>query len=603
MNQYDLISVLLSYFQRLITRSGNALLLAVCWSLSVSAWALPVVDIHNRQAVQRLYNSVYLSSNGIAAQWNGNVGACNAGDTSAAYKNAVLQRINYFRSMSGVAANINFDAELNRKAREAALMMSANRLLSHQPLFSWTCYSAIGAEAAGESNLGLSTHGYQAISLMMEDPGAENISVGHRRWVYYPQTKIMGTGDIVPSPINDFPAAHASVIQDDNLFAARPITRDGFVSWPPPGFVPYQLVFPRWSFSYANADFSNAIVSMTNTQGEPIAVNIIYRSEPPEPGFMTAPEKTISWEPVLNLEITSTGNDVAYHVIVENVMMNGKPQRFQYRVTAIDPSVAGLPPQSGVQPFMLTGSVTVNHRWRSLDLPQNISQPIVITGAPTANGLQPGAMQIQNQFNGSAIRVRFREWDYLDNIHTSESVDYLMIEEGVYLLPDGTLIQAGRFPISGMHNWKTVQFSNRFRKAPHVFVSLQTASDQDVAAIRLHNINPQSFDASLFEQESLISSGHGQEVAGYVAIEHPQNSGVLNFNGSLAASEYSLAHIQLDHRWSDIFGHQIKLEEEQSLDAETIHALESVDVLSLGDKLFTQIVSDIGLNPALIRRQ
>jgi hypothetical protein len=589
----------------MITRSGYALLLVVCWSLSLSVWALPVVDIHDRQAVQRLYNRFYLSSNGIVAQWNGNVAACNAGDTSAVYKNAVLQRINYFRSMSGVAANIKFDAGLNRKAREAALMMSANRLLSHQPLLSWTCYSAVGAEAAGESNLGLSTHGYQAISLLMEDPGEENVSVGHRRWIYYPQTQVMGIGDIVPSSVNEVPA-HASVVQDDNLFTARPATRDGFVSWPPPGFVPYQLVFPRWSFSYANADFSNAIVSMSNTQGEPIAVNIIYRSEPPEPGFMTAPEKTISWEPMLNPGIALTDIDVAYQVIVENVMLNGAPQRFQYTVTAIDPSVvvnSDLPTQSERQPLMLTGTVTVGHRWQNLDFPQNMAQPIVITGAPTANGLQPGAMQIQNQSSSSAIQIRFREWDYLDNIHTSESVDYLMMEEGVYLLPDGTLIQVGRFPISGINNWTTVQFSNRFRKAPHVFVNLQTARDPDVAAIRVRNINPQSFDVSLFEQESLMTSGHGQEIVGYVAIEHPQNAGVLNFNGSLAASHYSLARTQLDHRWSDVFGHRIKLEEEQSQDAETIHALENVDVLSVGDKLFTQIVSDFGLDSVLIRRQ
>lgn len=125
LRKYNLVRAYSSCYQFLIARIGYALLLAVCWSLSISVWALPVVDIHNRQAVRRLYNSVYLSSNGIAAQWNGNVATCNAGNTSVRYKNAILQRINYFRSMSGVAANITFDAELNRKAREAALMMSA----------------------------------------------------------------------------------------------------------------------------------------------------------------------------------------------------------------------------------------------------------------------------------------------------------------------------------------------------------------------------------------------------------------------------------------------------------------------------------------------
>ena len=36
----------------------------------------------------------------------------------------------------------------------------------------------------------------------------------------------------------------------------RPPVRSGFVAWPPDGFVPYQVVPARWSFSLPNTDFS-----------------------------------------------------------------------------------------------------------------------------------------------------------------------------------------------------------------------------------------------------------------------------------------------------------------------------------------------------------
>jgi uncharacterized protein YkwD len=584
-------------------RTSQALILATGLLFSSYAWTLSVVDIHDRQLVRQLYDSVYLASNGIKAEWTGNVASCDAGTTSDEYNAAILQRINYFRSMSGVDANIKFNDDMNRKARAAALMMSANQALSHHPPDFWDCYSADGDEAAGQSNLGLGTHGYEAITLLMKDPGSNNSSVGHRRWIYFPQTKIMGTGDIVPSSFS--PAfAHASIVQDENVFAARPSTRDGFVSWPPPGFVPYQLVFPRWSLSYANADFSEATVSMTNMQGDQIDVDIIFRSNPPSDKFISAPANTISWEPAVNADVVADGNDVEYNVVVENVVLNSVVQTFQYTVTAIDPSIM-LAPISPVEPepFLQVGEIAVDHHWQTLDVPQDLINPVLIAGVPTQNGIQPGVVQIQNESNQSDIKIRFREWNYLDKIHATESIAYLMVEEGVHQLSDGTVIQAGRFSISGTAQWNTILFADDFEDVPRVFVSLQSTHGIDTATLRIRNVNTDSFDASLIEQESMNTSGHTQEVAAYVAFFHPQNSGIIKINSSSTEIQYSIEQMQLNHRWSDVFGYSIKLEEEISRDKETFHTFENVDVLSIDNKLFAQIVSYIGADPVSLRRQ
>jgi len=579
------------------------LVIATSLLFSANALAIPVVDIHNRQAVQELYNSVYLASNGVNAQWTGNVAACEAGDTSIAYKNAVLQRINYFRSMSGVGADIQFSEEMNRKARLAALMMSANRNLSHQPPDSWVCYSADGAEAAGQANLGLGTHGYEAITLLMEDFGANNTLVGHRRWIYYPQTRVMGTGDIVPTTVFGARTSHATVVEDENLFAARPATRDGFVSWPPPGYVPYPLVFSRWSLSYANADFSNAVIKMTDSAGNPVNLDIIYRSNPPVPGRISAPENTIVWEPSVNPVSAAGRSDVDYTVTVRNVVLDGVDKTFEYTVTAFDPSIAQAVSSAQPQPFLASGTLSVNHQWQLVTSPNESKQPVMIVSSPTLNGGQPGVMQIDNEAGNGNIRIRFREWDYLDKIHAMESVDYLMLEPGSYVLNDGTVAQVGRFSISGTRSWKAIHFQNSFNEPPHVFVNLQTARGGDTATLQVRNINARAFEVSLNEQESKNGSGHIEEEAAYIAIYHPQNTGRLKFINTMNNVLYTLQNIQLSHLWSDVFGYRIKLEEEQSKDAETFHVTENVDVLLIDGKLFTQIVSAIGGDPVAIRQQ
>ena len=52
-----------------------------------------------------------------------------------------------------------------------------------------------------------------------------------------------------------------------------------FIAWPPPGYVPKEEVYPRWSFELGfGADVSDATVSMVY-DGDPVSVTIIYSDE------------------------------------------------------------------------------------------------------------------------------------------------------------------------------------------------------------------------------------------------------------------------------------------------------------------------------------
>jgi uncharacterized protein YkwD len=289
-----------------------------------SAQFSPWVNIQNKETVRQFYLTEYLASEGVSSEWTGNHASCIPGTTSETFRQAIFRRINYFRAMAGVPPLSGFKDAYNHKAQAASLMMSVNRQLSHNPPGTWTCFSADGYEGASSSNLYLGVYGPPAISGYMYDSGSGNYAVGHRRWILYPQTRYMGTGDI-PSQ-GGYPASNALWVFDTvYMWGARPQTREPYVTWPPPGYVPRQVVYPRWSFAYAHADFSGVSLTVTRN-GLPVSVTV----NPIANGYG---ENTLVWE----LGESLPQGEVVYSVQIENVIIDTQHRNFSYQVMVFDP--------------------------------------------------------------------------------------------------------------------------------------------------------------------------------------------------------------------------------------------------------------------------
>lgn len=294
------------------------------------------VDTSSREQVRCFFNAVHAASSSAAPEWTGSLGGGQAGTTSREFRELVLLRINFFRAMAGVPAAVALDEAASFKAQQAALMMAVNQRLSHYPTTDWIAYTADGAEAAGRSNLSLGSCGPEAIDGYMEDYGVNNAAVGHRRWLLYPQTESMGTGD-VPS-VDGGLAANATWAVDDNYWQPRPQTVNAFVSWPPPGFVPYSLVFPRWSFSLREADFSSTTVTMSR-DGQALPVTV-------EPNAPNIGENTLVWrvggvDAAAPFEPVRPAGDVVYRIGLDRVTVGGVSQSYEYTVVAFDPALPG----------------------------------------------------------------------------------------------------------------------------------------------------------------------------------------------------------------------------------------------------------------------
>jgi hypothetical protein len=304
------------------------------------------VDTTQREAVRAFFSAHYAPHDAVPSQYNGNVDLRYPGTTSPAFKAAIIDRINFYRAMAGVPADITVAEVESNKAQQAAMMMSAANALSHHPDTSWPNYTPEGAEAAANSNLHLGSRGPSAITGYMRDQGSNNAAVGHRRWILYPQTRTMGTGDVDGN--GKYGGANALWVSEKGTYLGpRPPVRDGYVAWPPRGYVPYQVVFERWSLSYPKANFEAATVEMSRN-GVPIALQSApYVSN----GYG---ENAMVWIPSgvagPNWVMNKPETDVVFGVIVRNVQIDGQMREFSYTVTAFDPGTVVAPPPVGPPP-------------------------------------------------------------------------------------------------------------------------------------------------------------------------------------------------------------------------------------------------------------
>lgn len=334
------------------------------------------VDATKRSEVLSFYNCIYSASESYATDiaWSGSISSGVSGTTSTVFKEDVRRRINFYRALAGVTADIAFDATLSAKDQDAALMFAANLALSHTTSTTWVYYTDTGKDAAAKSNIALgwwsgatqaNVYGPPAIDAYMLDNGVsgdatENQRVGHRRWLLYSQQQTMGTGDIPPTTVSLITTTGTTTHENVTANALwiygpyKPAPLVKAVPWPNAGYFPLRLLPARWSFTYPAADFTNATVSMFQGSTS-VPVTIVSNAVPGTIG-----DNTIVWEP--SGLPTSIAADTQYTITVSGVQISGTAKSFNYNVTLFDPAVLGdTVTISGTNaPFTSGGNYTFN---------------------------------------------------------------------------------------------------------------------------------------------------------------------------------------------------------------------------------------------------
>lgn len=286
---------------------------------SVTVVEAASVNVRDRESVIAAYNAEFNRVEPGSA-WNGNVDACRSGTTATAYQLSVLQRVNWYRDMAGLPS-VDYNTALNQSAQDGALISSAQGALSHYPSSTAKCYTESGYTGTSRSNLTLGVAGILAVDAYIEDEGDNNAIVGHRRWLLHRSLGPIATGDIENNGTNY--AANAIYVAGAGGALAAP--RDGFISWPPSGYVPDAVLYRRWSFSLDGNDvsFANAAVTVTGPTGS-IPVTIDDRSEFLEAGIVFIPA----------LPSNKVTSDTVYTVNITGIT-GGTTSSYSYQVTVI----------------------------------------------------------------------------------------------------------------------------------------------------------------------------------------------------------------------------------------------------------------------------
>ncbi|MDR1238404.1 MAG: CAP domain-containing protein, partial [Propionibacteriaceae bacterium] len=281
--------------------------------------ALPVsgpLDRTSQQAVTDAYLNTYIPALDQPLTWSGSTETCTPGQLDAAAQAATFTTINYFRAMAGLQP-VSESVAASASAQQAALIMAAKNNLSHYPPSDWPCWSQEGYYAAGHSNLYLGYSGAQAIAGYIDDPGASNTAVGHRRWILYPPTSTMGSGSTASS--------NALRVFGSDVDSSNPYPEGG-VAWPAAGYFPYRLLpsSGRWSYSAAGENFASASI-VVKKNGSSVDATVVNRDNagygdgtivwtipaPTEPDVSTVDHYQVS--------ITGIANPVTYTVDVYSV--------------------------------------------------------------------------------------------------------------------------------------------------------------------------------------------------------------------------------------------------------------------------------------------
>ncbi|MEQ1904421.1 MAG: S8 family serine peptidase [Pirellulaceae bacterium] len=257
--------------------------------------------------------------------------------------------------------------------------------------------------------------------------------------------------------------------------------------------------------------------------------------------------------------------------------------------------------------------VNLNSTWRTFTFKRPYTDPVVIMGTPSTLRGDSVTIRVKNvrssagAFNGS-FEARIEEWDYLDGIHGTETVSYMVFERGKHTLKNGAVIVAG----TGNSNHRFADYSfggsANFTTTPVVLTQVMTSRDPAAVTPRLKDVSRTGFTMRLQEEEG-SDRIHLTESFGWVAIVPGRETGNgydsevgltptevtdqnyrINFSPEFTRRPAFFAQMQtynggdpavVRYRQLSYRSASIYLEEERSSDQEMQHKAESVGYFAL----------------------
>ena len=222
------------------------------------------------------------------------------------------------------------------------------------------------------------------------------------------------------------------------------------------------------------------------------------------------------------------------------------------------------------------GAVSINHQWQQVGFTEDFTDPVVVAGAATYHGSDPGVVRVRNVTEDS-FEVRFQEWNYKNRKHTREQIHWLAVERGTWDLGGGNQLVAGSLNTgnTNMNSPTAVDFSTAFGSAPAVFAQVQTFNGRDAVTDRISGVTASRFKLVLQEEEA--KGKHRTETVGYIALSQDvtEITGINCDVGTIPGVTH-LSSLVPGIGW------RVWVSEEKSKDSEIAHTGEKVGYVSFG---------------------
>lgn len=290
---------------------------------------------------------------------------------------------------------------------------------------------------------------------------------------------------------------------------------------------------------------------------------------------------------------------------------------------------SGLPSPGALGPALMWTSVAadseagevgtllgVTHVPQVVSLSRTYANPVVFVQSVSFQGTDTVVARITN-VQADEFTIYLAEPSDLNGMHgVGETISYVVMEAGRYLLPDGTNLEVGSVSTSATTGtlvvspqWQTVTFTSPFAAPPVVLSQIQTDDGLAYLQTRHNNLSTSNVDLAL-EQEEQLTTQHGMETIGYLAMDPgigiwnellyeaqttgtsiTDNFSTINllqtyagtpaFLTSLASfQETDNAHLRYQNLGQSSV--QLKVEEDTTIDTETAHTAEQASLLAIG---------------------
>ncbi|MDY6837582.1 MAG: H-type lectin domain-containing protein [Thermodesulfobacteriota bacterium] len=268
------------------------------------------------------------------------------------------------------------------------------------------------------------------------------------------------------------------------------------------------------------------------------------------------------------------------------------------------------------QAWVEVGDVSVGSSWKRASFNKTFQAPVVVAKSSSYTATGPAVVRIRS-VDQAGFEIRLQEWDYLDGSTALETTGYIVMEQGVHTLPDGTRVEAGQFETKRT-GFEQVPFSQTFQVPPVVITAVCSDNEVDAVTTRVRNVSTTGFEIRMQEQQ-LNQQVHAYETISYIAWE-PSSVIVdglvfevnrtgnevrhdwhrMAYNMAFENAPVFVADMQTQNggdtaniRWDnkDAHGVDVKIAEEQSKDSETAHVMEVVGyvIVDRGPDTWSQI--------------